>query len=87
LNAYINKLERRWAYLDPTFQVLHSKYYDFGAYSRMSFFTENGITVPLMQEHHIGPIIFREECLFKIILGQVSLVEYYTRKKGSKMNT
>ena len=65
MTEYIKKLEIRWADLDPNFHVLHSKYYDFGAYSRMSFFTENGITVPLMQEHHIGPIIFREECFFK----------------------
>ncbi len=65
MNAYSKKIEIRWADLDPNFHVLHSKYYDFGAYCRMSFLTENGITVPLMQEYHIGPIIFREECLFK----------------------
>jgi len=62
---YEKTIEIRWADLDPNFHVLHSKYYDFGAYCRMSFFTENGITVPLMQQHHIGPIIFREECLFR----------------------
>ncbi len=62
---YEKKIEIRWADLDPNFHVLHSKYYDFGAYCRMSFFTEHGITVSLMQEYHIGPIIFREECLFK----------------------
>jgi acyl-CoA thioester hydrolase len=62
---YEKKIEIRWADLDPNFHVLHSKYYDFGAYSRMSFFTENGVTVALMQEYHIGPIVFREECVFK----------------------
>ena len=65
MNEYNKKIEIRWADLDPNFHVLHSKYYDFGAYCRMSYFTENGITVPLMEEYHIGPIIFREECLFK----------------------
>lgn len=65
MDTYSKKIEIRWADLDPNFHVLHSKYYDFGAYCRMGFLTENGITVPLMQEHHIGPIIFREECLFK----------------------
>ncbi len=62
---YEKKIEIRWADLDPNFHVLHSKYYDFGAYCRMSFFTENGITVALLREHHIGPIIFREECVFR----------------------
>jgi acyl-CoA thioester hydrolase len=31
----------------------------------MAFLTEHGVTVPLMQEYHINPIIFREECFFK----------------------
>ena len=65
MQRFSTKVEIRWADLDPNFHVLHSKYFDFGAYCRMCFLTEHGITVPLMQEHHIGPIIFREECLFK----------------------
>lgn len=65
MKEYSKKLEVRWADLDPNFHVLHSKYYDFGAYCRMSFFTEHGITPALMIEKNIGPIIFREECLFK----------------------
>lgn len=73
---YEKTLQIRWADLDPNFHVLHSKYFDFGAYCRMSFFTENGITVPLMQENHIGPIIFREECLFKseIKFGDILII-------------
>jgi len=62
---YEKAIDIRWADLDPNFHVLHSKYLDFGAYCRMSFFTEHGITVPLMQENHIGPIIFREECIYR----------------------
>ena len=65
MNSYTKKLEIRWADLDPNFHVLHSKYYDFGAYCRMAFLTEHSVTVASMLEHHIGPIIFREECLFK----------------------
>lgn len=65
MQNFSTKLEVRWADLDPNFHVLHSKYFDFGAYCRMRFLTENGITVALMQEYHIGPILFREECLFK----------------------
>ena len=65
MNEYSKKLEIRWADLDPNFHVLHSKYYDYGAYCRMSFLTEHGITPAVMIEKSIGPIIFREECLFK----------------------
>ena len=65
MKQFITKLEIRWADLDPNFHVLHSKYYDFGAYCRMAFLVENGLTPQVMHEHHIGPILFREECFFK----------------------
>ncbi len=65
MDAFTAKLEIRWADLDPNFHVLHSKYYDFGAYCRMAFLVEHGLTPQVMKEHHIGPIIFREECYFK----------------------
>jgi acyl-CoA thioester hydrolase len=65
MEKYSKKLEIRWADLDPNFHVLHSKYYDFGAYCRMGFLTEHGITPAMMSENNIGPIIFREECIFK----------------------
>ena len=62
---YAKLVEVRWADLDPNFHVLHSKYYDFGAFLRMSYMTENGITPQELSKHHIGPIIFREECIFR----------------------
>ena len=65
MEEYSKKMEIRWADLDPNFHVLHSKYYDYGAFCRMSFMTEHGITPAVMIEHNIGPIIFREECFFK----------------------
>jgi len=65
MELYAKKAEIRWADIDPNFHVLHSKYYDYAAYCRMSFMTEHGITPALMMEKNIGPIVFREECLFK----------------------
>ncbi len=65
MQEFSTNIEVRWGDLDPNFHVLHSKYFDFGAYCRMYFLTKNGITVQLMKVHHINPVIFREECLFK----------------------
>lgn len=65
METYSKKIEVRWADLDPNFHVLHSKYYDYGAFSRMSFITEHGLAPSKLIELSIGPIIFREECLFK----------------------
>ena len=62
---YSKIVEVRWADLDPNFHVLHSKYYDFGAYVRMCYLTENGITPEVLTKYQIGAIIFREECIFR----------------------
>lgn len=65
MKDFLCKVEIRWSDLDPNFHLRHSAYYDFGAYSRIKFLTEYGITPEIMLEHNIGPIIFREECIFK----------------------
>jgi acyl-CoA thioester hydrolase len=62
---YTKSVEVRWSDLDPNFHLRHSVYYDWGAFVRMSFMTENGITPSLLQQYQIGPILFREECVFK----------------------
>lgn len=62
---YKKSVEVRWSDLDPNFHMLHSKYYDLGAYIRMCFFVENGITQSELQAHRIGPILLREECTFR----------------------
>ena len=58
-------IQIRWADLDPNFHVLHSKYYDFGAYCRMAFLTEHGISTALLTENNIGPILLKEDCTFR----------------------
>lgn len=65
MEKFTKKIDIRWADLDPNFHVLHSKYYDFGAYCRMDFLVHNGLTPAYMQQHNIGPILFREECVFR----------------------
>lgn len=62
---YIKPVEIRWSDLDPNFHVRHSVYYDFGAYVRMSFLTEHGLSTGVLASSGIGPILFREECVFK----------------------
>lgn len=55
----------RWADLDPNFHLRHSVYYDWGAMCRVEFLNKYGLTASLMQQLHFGPIIFREECVFR----------------------
>jgi acyl-CoA thioester hydrolase len=65
MDSYVLPIEIRWADLDPNFHLRHSVYYDYGAASRISFLQREGITATFMNEHAFGPIIFREECIFK----------------------
>ena len=62
---YRKKIEIRWSDMDPNFHLRHSIYYDIGAYSRISFLNEHGFTPAQLIKHQLGPIIFREECIFK----------------------
>ncbi|HEY0677692.1 MAG TPA: thioesterase family protein [Chitinophagaceae bacterium] len=82
MEAYIRPVELRWSDLDPNFHLRHSAYYDFGAYARINFLEENGLTTKVMQEGQFGPIIFREECIFRkeIRLGDVVTINVQLSK-------
>ena len=77
MDAAIYPVQIRWSDLDPNFHLRHSVYYDWGAYSRILFLDAHGLTADVMRELHIGPIIFREECVFKkeIRLGDEMTVD------------
>ncbi|HVV05858.1 MAG TPA: acyl-CoA thioesterase [Puia sp.] len=55
----------RWSDIDPNFHMRHSAYYDFGAQQRIEIIESLGLTLQLMQQQNFGPILFREECVFK----------------------
>ncbi len=65
MNEFVKSVEVRWSDLDPNFHVRHSVYYDWGAYSRICFFQNLGVTTSILLENLVGPILFREECIFK----------------------
>jgi len=65
MENYVKEIQLRWSDLDPNFHLRHSVYYDWGALCRIEFLNEFNLTPEIMQQLHIGPIIFREECVFK----------------------
>lgn len=82
MNTYSKTFELRWADVDANQHVMHSKYYELGAHTRMSFLIEHGYTLELMKELKIGPILFREECIFRreINAGDVVTVDLLLTK-------
>jgi len=65
MNSYNQPIDLRWSDLDPNFHLRHSVYYDYGAFCRITFLNSQGLTPAFMMENSIGPILFREECIFR----------------------
>lgn len=64
MNTFTAIVAVRWADVDANRHVRHSAYYDYGAHARIQFFETIRFGDSVMQELHIGPIIFKEECSF-----------------------
>ncbi|HZY79033.1 MAG TPA: acyl-CoA thioesterase [Cyclobacteriaceae bacterium] len=65
MDIYKAPLNIRWADIDANRHLRHSVYYDFAAAMRMNILNSKGLTTEKLIEYHIGPILFREEALFK----------------------
>jgi len=55
----------RWADIDANRHLRHSVYYDYGASMRMNALTAEGLSMKKLEELQMGPILFREEAIFK----------------------
>jgi acyl-CoA thioester hydrolase len=71
MTTYSLPLQIRWSDIDANKHLRHSVYYDYGAYCRISLFTEIGITLEKLNAMSVGPVILREEAIFRreIIFG------------------
>ena len=58
-------IQIRWADLDPNRHLRHSVYYDYGAFVRVACFAQLGLTTKKLAELGIGPVLFREEAIFR----------------------
>lgn len=58
-------LQVRWADIDANRHLRHSVYYDYGASMRMNVLSERGLNTKKLEELMMGPILFREEAIFK----------------------
>lgn len=65
MDSFTRDIQVRWSDLDPNVHLRHSVYYDWGATCRIEFLHASGLTAGLMTELQFGPILFREECVFR----------------------
>ena len=55
----------RWADFDPNNHMRHSAYTDYAAEARVRMFNEYGLNLIEFNNLNIGPILFREETIFR----------------------
>lgn len=65
MSGFSQTIQIRWSDLDPNFHVRHSVYYDWGAFCRVIFLDQYGLSADVMTLLKFGPILFREECVFR----------------------
>src|SRR4051812_46114758 len=65
MTEFSRLIQIRWSDLDPNFHLRHSVYYDWGAFCRIEFLNEYGLNADVLQRLQFGPILFREECVFR----------------------
>ena len=82
METYSKEIQVRWSDLDPNFHLRHSVYYDWGAFCRIEFLNQSGLTAEVMSGLRIGPILFREECIFRkeVRLGDAVRIDLRTIK-------
>jgi len=65
MSSFTKQISLRWSDMDPNFHMRHSVYYDLGSQQRIEILSAHGLTLQVMQEQGFGPVLFREECIFK----------------------
>jgi acyl-CoA thioester hydrolase len=65
MDTYSRTIQIRWSDMDANRHLRHSAYYDYAAAMRIIILSDSGLTLKKLEEFEIGPILFREEAIFK----------------------
>ena len=65
METFSRTIQIRWSDMDANRHLRHSAYYDYAAAMRIMVLSDSGLTLKKLEEFEIGPILFREEAIFK----------------------
>jgi len=65
MDTFSRTIQIRWSDMDANRHLRHSVYYDYAAAMRIMVLGDSGLTLKKLEEFEIGPILFREEAIFK----------------------
>ncbi|MGB0429253.1 MAG: acyl-CoA thioesterase [Bacteroidia bacterium] len=74
----------RWADVDANGHLRHSAYADFCAHARVEILENLGLGVNIMRKLAIGPILFREELIYKREIHLSEEIKIETFLSGGK---
>ncbi|WP_339622903.1 acyl-CoA thioesterase [uncultured Winogradskyella sp.] len=61
---YKKQFEIRWSDVDANGHLANSAYTNFMSHARMSFFGEQGFSMPQIRMHNVGPVVFYEHMFY-----------------------
>ncbi|WP_299520631.1 thioesterase family protein [Winogradskyella sp.] len=61
---YKKQFEIRWSDVDANGHLANSAYTNFMSHARMSFFNEQGFSMPEIRKHSVGPVVFYEHMYY-----------------------
>ena len=61
---YKKQFEIRWSDVDANGHLANSAYTNFMSHARMSFFGEQGFSMPEIRKHNVGPVVFYEHMYY-----------------------
>ncbi len=65
MHQFSRAIQIRWSDMDANRHLRHSAYYDYAAAMRIMVLGDSGLTLKKLEEFEIGPVLFREEAVFK----------------------
>jgi acyl-CoA thioester hydrolase len=76
----------RWADIDANRHMRHSAYYDYAAQMRVDILGAVGMSVEILASRGIGPVLFREEAVFKREIGMYDQITVNVKLKKSRQD-
>ena len=61
---YLKDFEIRWNDMDANRHLANSAYVNYMSHTRMAFLTDQGLGLPILAKHQMGPVVFDEHIFY-----------------------
>lgn len=82
----IYDVQTRWADFDANGHMIHTSYAELCSMARIRYWDENGLRFSDMQKNGVGPVLFKEETIYRREIGMSDKVEVSLVLRGLSEN-